>query len=140
MEEKYESIIGLPPPRSERHPPMSVLARAAQFAPFAALSGLEAAVIETQRVTQGRPELDEYEIERIDKKLREVSESLGEESYKLTVFVKDKRKSGGSILTLIDTVDRIDTVAQLLTLGSGRRIGFENVLKIEDVATPGGED
>ena len=140
MEEKYERIIDLSPPRSERHPPMSVLARAAQFAPFAALSGLEAAVLETQRVTQGRPELDEYEIERIDKKLREVSECLGEESYRLTVFVRDKRKSGGSILTLLDTVDRIDTVAQLITLGSGRRIGFENILKIEDAPALDGED
>ena len=140
MEEKYESIIGLPPPRSERHPPMSLLARAAQFAPFAALSGLEAAVLETQRVTEGRPELDEYEIERIDKKLREVSECLGEESYRLTVFVRDKRKSGGSILTLLDTVDRIDTVAQLITLGSGRRIGFENILKIDDAPALDGED
>ena len=140
MEEKYESIIGLPPPRSERHPPMSLLARAAQFAPFAALSGLEAAVLETQRVTEGRPELDEYEIERIDKKLREVNECLGEESYRLTVFVRDKRKSGGSILTLLDTVDRIDTVAQLITLGSGRRIGFENILKIEDAPALDCED
>ena len=132
MDERYKEIINIEPPEPRNHARMSSLARAAQFAPFAALSGFEGAVLEAARVTEKQIELDEYEIAELNGRLREIGSSADERTVKLTFFVKDKRKPGGSYVTLIDTVSKIDEIEQKLVTGMGQTVKFENIIKIEE--------
>lgn len=75
MNEKYERIIDKGPSRSPERKPMAPIDRAAQFAPFAALTGFESVIGEEARLTDRRIELDDYEIERLDSKLRFILET-----------------------------------------------------------------
>jgi hypothetical protein len=131
MEEKYEKIINLPPPTSVSHPRMSRLDRAAQFAPFAALSGYGDAVAETSRLTDRQIELDEGEIERLNRTLVYISSHLGSTEVLVTYFVPDRRKSGGKYLTERATVTHLDGEGGIMTLSCGRDIPFDKILKIE---------
>ena len=129
-DDKYNALLKCSPPASLVHPPMSNSDRAAQFAPFAALSGFEGAVIETARVTEFEKELDEYEIERINRRL--LSLSLGDTVVKITFFCPDRRKKGGNYLSVTDTVNSLDPIGQKLVTGTGITILFCNILAIED--------
>lgn len=95
---KYNSIMGLPHHVSAKHRHMSMTERAAQFSPFAALNGYEDAVSETARLTDGRPDLDEYERDAIDRKLREIMESDEDLPVTLTYFRPDAKKSAGGCI------------------------------------------
>ena len=130
---KYDAIIGLPHHVSSKHKHMSMTARAAQFSPFAALSGYEDAVSETARLTDGRIDLDEYEKEEIDRKLREVIESSDELSVTLTYFRPDAKKSGGAYLTLTGEISDIDEVARVIIMDSGARIPVTDIVGIDIV-------
>ncbi|MBO5101430.1 MAG: hypothetical protein J6C39_02760 [Clostridia bacterium] len=131
MEEKYEKIINLPPPTSASHPRMARLDRAAQFAPFAALSGYGDAVAETARLTDRQIELDEGEIERLNRTLTYLSSHLGSTEVLVTYFVPDRRKSGGKYLTERAAVARLDCESGIMTLSCGTDIPFDKILKIE---------
>ena len=97
MSGKYGDIINLPHPTSLNHPRMSLHDRAAQFSPFAALTGHHTAIAETGRLTDQRIELDESEIARVDAALQHLQELLPERpTVSITYFVPDERKSGGS--------------------------------------------
>ena len=74
MSGQYDDIIRLPHPDSPKHPRMSLYDRAAQFSPFAALTGHSAAIAETGRLTDQRMELDEYEMARVDAELQRLQE------------------------------------------------------------------
>ena len=97
----YDDIINLPHHVSESHPPMSYHDRAAQFSPFAALSGFEGAVKETARLTEQKLELDEGEKMLLDEKLQLIRLMLPERPFiTVTWFVPDERKKGGSYQTV----------------------------------------
>ena len=106
---KYDDIINLPHHVSQKHRRMSLLDRAAQFAPFAALSGYEEAVIETRRLTDKRRALDESEKEKLNARLQLVKDYLeAKPIVEITYFVPDERKSGGAYIT--STGDRKSVV------------------------------
>ena len=111
MSGQYDDIIRLPHPDSPRHPRMSLYDRAAQFSPFAALTGHSAAIAETGRLTDQRTELDEYEMARVDAELQRLQELLpSRPTASITYFVPDERKNGGSYQTVTGEVKRIDAV------------------------------
>ena len=132
MDNKYLPLLALSPPTSLTHPRMSGVDRAAQFAPFAALSGLEGAVVEAARITESRIELDEYEIERLDRCLQSLAEESHPPRVRITYFQPDRTKKGGRYITLTDTVDRVDPIEQMLLTSDGVRIAFADIVGIDD--------
>lgn len=128
---KYDSIINLPHHVSAKHKHMSLTERAAQFSPFAALNGYEDAVSETARLTDGRVDLDEYEKEEIDRKLREIMESDEDLPVTLTYFRPDAKKSGGAYLTLSGKVSDIDEVERVVIMESGARIPVTDIVGVD---------
>ena len=135
MNEKYEKIINLPHHVSENHPPMSRLDRAAQFAPYSALSGYEDAVEETARLTDSKIELDEYEKEKINATLTDLIASPIGTKVKITFFRPDKRKKGGAYVTLLGEFDRVNEIERKILLVCGKEIKLDDIteLRIIDV-------
>lgn len=130
----YDDIINLPHHRSIVREHMSLHDRAAQFAPFAALSGHEEAIEETARLTDDQMILDESTVERINGKLYELSGHLSEKrEVSVTYFVPDATKSGGAYLTDVGTINKIDAIEQLLIMDSGMKIKMDRIVRIEDV-------
>ena len=128
------AIIDLPHPTSQNHPRMSLHDRAAQFSPFAALTGHHAAIAETGRLTDRRIELDESEIARVDAELQHLQELLpGRPTVSITYFVPDERKNGGSYQTVTGEVKRIDAVAGMIQMTDRREIPIEDVFSVEIV-------
>lgn len=133
MNEKYEMIINMQRPRNENHPKMPRLDRAAQFAPYAALSGYEDAVEETARLTEGKIELDEGEIEKINSTLTRLLASPPDTKVKLTFFRPDKKKAGGAYVTISGEIAKIDETKGEITLIGGMPIPFTNLLEIYEI-------
>ena len=113
---------------------MSLHDRAAQFAPFAALTGYEASIREQMRQTVQRIELDEYEIERLNGKLQLLAEHLGEIKVAITYFIPDERKSGGAYVTKVGRVKELDTHHKTVLLQDKTSIPMEEIINIEEVA------
>ena len=108
---KYEDVINRQHPTSKIHPRMSRTNRAAQFAPFAALTGYEESIEETARLTDRRIELGEDEIAEINEKLNFIQEHIKERpKVTITYFQPDERKDGGEYVTVTGRVRRIDEV------------------------------
>ena len=106
---KYDGIINLPHHTSPKRLRMSMLDRAAQFSPFAALTGYDSAIKETARLTEERIELDENEQEALDVQLQIIREHLKEKpEITVTYFQQDVRKAGGAYLSLTGNVKQID--------------------------------
>lgn len=127
--EKYIGILDHEHHVSTRHPRMSAGDRAAQFAPFAALTGYEDVIHETGRLTDSRIEMDELRASRLDASLAEIVERIGERPpVTLTVFEKDPRKKGGRYTVLEGNVRTMDPVSRTLTL-----VG-EQVVSLDDIA------
>lgn len=130
--EKYDDIIHLPHPISEKHPRMPMLDRAAQFSPFAALTGYEEAIYETGRLTEEKTELGEEEKAILDRKQRLLLEKLDERpALTVTFFVPDEKKSGGRYITKTGNLKRIDLIQQWMLLTDGTKISLEDVKSIE---------
>lgn len=127
---KYDDIINLPHHVSTTHPQMSRQDRAAQFSPFAALTGYDAAVKETARLTDRRMELDEYEKTALDEKLKEALK-YPEEEITITYFRPDERKAGGSYLTVRSKVRKIKEYERLIVLEDGTKIPLDDISEIE---------
>lgn len=128
---KYDKIIDLPRHVSYRHPPMSMVNRAAQFSPFAALSGYEDAVIETARLTDVKIELTEDSRAELDRKQQRLMELTAEHpEVTVTFFVPDKKKNGGSYQTITARFKGIDSVECVLRLTDGSRIALDNILDL----------
>lgn len=131
-EHKYDDIIHLPHPVSARHPQMSLLDRAAQFAPFAALTGHEAAIKETARLTEERVELDENAKEMLDERLQMIRENLsGKPEVTFTYFKPDEKKNGGAYLTVTGRVKKIDGYEHQILLEDGTVLDMEELVGIE---------
>ena len=131
----YDDIIDLPHPTSKRHPPMPVADRAAQFAPFAALTGYEDAIEEAARLTDEQEELGEDAKQELNEKLRLLM-ACAEQHPELTVtyFEPDAKKAGGRYVTFTGCLKRIQVVAQTIEFTSGRKIPIASVLDIESNA------
>ena len=133
MNEKYEKIINMKRPLSGKHQPMSNHDRAAQFAPYSALSGYEDAVEETARLTDSKTELDEYEKERIGSTLTSLLSASPDTKITMTFFRKDKKKKGGAYVTVTGEIGKIDEIKQEITLIGGIPISFDNILDINEI-------
>ena len=134
MSGKYDDIISLPHHISIKRPQMTRSARAAQFAPFAALVGLDDEMEETARLTDTKPELEEAEKEKINRILLEIRDNPQKETaVELTFFRPDGRKDGGAIITRPCTVRRIDEIERKLILIDRSEIEFENILSIKTI-------
>ena len=123
---KYEDIIHLPHPISKRHPQMGTKERAAQFAPFAALTGHGAAIEEAARVTEAKRELAEDVKERLDEMLERMTEGT---HIRLTYIYKDSYKEGGSYKELTGKVRRLKENTRTLILDTG----VEMEIPLEDI-------
>ena len=122
MSGTYDDIIALPHPEPRTHPRMSLHDRAAQFSPFAALTGHSAAIAIT---------LDESEIARVDAALQRLRELLPQApAVSITYFVPDERKAGGSYQTVTGTARRIDTANGVLLLTDQRAIPIPDILDV----------
>ena len=132
MSGKYDDIIHLPHPDSPKHPRMSLYDRAAQFSPFAALTGHGAAIAETGRLTDQRVELDEYEMARVDAELQRLQELLpGRPTASITYFVPDERKDGGSYQTVTGEVKRINSVKGLIQMMGRKSISIKDIIAVK---------
>ena len=134
MEKKrYDDIIDLPCPTSERHPRMARGGRAAQFAPFAALSGYEDAISEAERLTLRDRELGEDAIERLERWQRVLSAIVDvKPRLRLCYFEPDKKKKrGGNYVTLEAKLCGFSEAEKSITLEDGTRVKIENIKSIE---------
>ena len=134
----YTDIINLPHHVSEIHPPMSLYNRAAQFSPFAALTGYEEQVDEVARFTLCRPELSSDEKELLNEKLRILESCLCDTpSVSVTYFLPDKLKSGGAYMVHRGKVKKIDIYLEKLVfcdkngISSRTEIPFDSIISIE---------
>lgn len=111
---------------------MPALDRAAQFSPFAALTGHGAAISETARLTDQRPELDETKKEELDGRLQFIRECLSmEPEIAITYFVPDARKEGGSYLHTIGKVKKLDNTGRKVIMADGTAIPMDDIYEIE---------
>lgn len=131
MAENYDDIINLPHYISKKHRPMPREARAAQFAPFAALTGYESDVNEAARYTGKRRELGEYETERLNRRINEIRNGIhGSTEVIITYFKPDEKKAGGEYLNIGGRVRKIDDYGRTLTLTSGALIPLDDISEI----------
>ncbi len=126
---QYQDMLDVPHHVSPSRPRLPIPARAAQFAPFAALTGHEAAIKERARLTRQRPQLDEEEKGRINRILLELKEKPG--FIRLTYFCPDRRKEGGSLVQVSGKVRRLDQDGKRLVMEDGARIPFEDIVEVE---------
>ncbi|MCR4852220.1 MAG: YolD-like family protein [Prevotella sp.] len=132
MKEDYSDIINLPHHVSKNHPQMSMMARAAQFAPFAALTGYDAVIHETARHTDKQVELGEYDNERLNRKFAELMDIVHEHPEVTVAYFKpDKCKAGGAYLTVSHRLKKIDTYEQFLILDDDSRIPIADIVDIQ---------
>ncbi len=130
--EKYDDIINMKRPVSVKHPPMPMSDRAAQFSPFAALTGYDAAISETARLTETALELDESTKAVFNEKLKIIKAHLSEvPEVTITYFQPDERKSGGSYVAATGTIKKIDEYKQEIVMMDGSKIPVENISEIE---------
>lgn len=128
---KYDDIISLPHHVSPVHPPMPVGDRAAQFAPFAALTGYEEAVEEAARLTDNRTELNRDRIEELDRELRRLKEHIKERPKAEIIFFKpDERKAGGAFVTAYGEVKKIDEYLGKVIMEDGSIIPIGDIYEI----------
>lgn len=129
---KYDDIINLPHHVSTKRPQMSMIDRAAQFSPFAALTGYDAAIKETGRLTDERIVMDEGSLERLNRKFQFLVERMDEQpEVTFTYFKPDDRKKGGAYVTVTGSVKKVDLYERILILRDGVKIPMDEVYTIE---------
>lgn len=153
MKDNYEDIINLERPISQNHPHMTNADRAAQFSPFAALTGYEEVISETGRLTERRIELEEYEKSILDEKLRRLKDKLGRLDDKherlddkpgrlkdksegdckasITYFREDMFKTGGAYITATGVIKKFDEYERVLIMQDSGRIDINDIINIE---------
>lgn len=132
MKNPYEDIINLPHYQSRTRAHMPVAARAAQFAPFAALTGFDAKVNETARLTDCRLELTEGRKEELNRLLLALQDALpNAPEIKATYFVPDRRKAGGAYVTAQGRPRRLDLLQRAILLENGTAIPLPDLYALE---------
>ena len=129
--ESYEDILYLEHHVSKKHPQMSIYNRAAQFAPFAALSGHGEAIAETARLTEGKIELDDYEKLKLNEKVYILQERIAEvPEVCITYFCPDEKKTGGTYLTISQGLKKICPQERLLIMADDTKIRMEDIFEL----------
>lgn len=132
IKSKYDEIMGLPHHVSRTRPQMPMSDRAAQFAPFAALTGYDSAIKETGRLTDEKIELDEEALTTLDMKYQFLIDALDDEpEVTITYFQPDERKAGGKYVSATGTVKKVDDFERRITMRDGAKIPMDNVLSID---------
>lgn len=128
----YDDIINLPHHVSASHPQMLIANRAAQFSPFGALTGYDAAIKETARLTDEQIELEEHEIDKLDRKLNLLFERMDDHpKVTVTYFQPDGRKKGGAYVEMAGAVKKIDDVERVIVLMNGARIPIASIIDVD---------
>ena len=128
----YDDIINLPHHISKMRPQMSMIDRAAQFSPFAALTGYDAAIKETGRLTTEKIELDDEALNNLNTKFQILFERLDEQpDIAITYFKPDETKSGGAYLTTTDKIKKVDEYERIITTANGTKIPMDDVTNLE---------
>ena len=128
---KYDSIINLEHHKSKKHPLMSLYARSAQFAPFAALTGYEEAVVETAREVGERIEIDEELKAILDGKIQMLLEQIKKKpEVVFTYFVSDLTKDGGAYINITGIIKKIDIYTQTIILEDKTEIPISDIIDI----------
>ena len=129
----YNDIIDSSYPFKLKNPRMSISNRAAQFSPFAALSGYEAAIRETARLTSRRIELGEDSIIQLNEQLKRIMGSLDEQQkVSITYFVADEKKLGGEYVKATGEIKKIDKFERTVIMGDKTIIPIADILEIEE--------
>ena len=129
---KYGDIINLPHHVSSTRPQMSMIDRAAQFSPFAALTGYDAAIKETGRLTDEKIEMDEEALNILNMKFQVLVDSMDDEpEVTFTYFKPDERKAGGAYLTASGVVKKIDDFERMIVMRNGTKIPMDDVLDFD---------
>ena len=143
-EERYRDLIGMEHHRSSKHPHMSMRDRAAQFSPFAALTGYDEEIDEAARLTSDRLELDEAQMELISSELTRAAKALEknrregraeEPAARITYFVPDVRKQGGEYVTAETEIKKIDPLKRTLVLSGGETIKIDDIYELKMLGT-----
>ena len=128
---KYDDIINMPRHISKKHPQMSLEARSAQFAPFAALTGYDEQIEETSRITCQKKELNEELKEILNEKLQIIQEKIDTKpEITVTYFIDDLKKNGGEYVTITGKVRKIDKNKQLIVLEDKKTILISDIVEI----------
>ena len=130
---KYDDIINMPHYQSKKHPQMSIYMRAAQFSPFAALTGFEEQTEETARLTDERIELDENKRAELDEKLNELMsyDNLMDVQVRITYFEEDLLKSGGKYRKVHVNIKKIDAISRCIVLDDRSKILIDDIYDID---------
>ncbi len=132
MTGKYDDIINLPRHVSSKRPPMSAINRAAQFSPFAALTGYDSAIKETARLTDQRVELDQYTKDILNHSLQILADRIKENpEIAITYFQPDAKKNGGVYVTVTGTSKKIDKYERVVIMTDDTVIPIEEIISIE---------
>ena len=132
MMNPYDDIINLPHHTSTSRPRMSAHDRAAQFSPFAALTGYDSAITETARLTDTRVELDEYSKADLSERLCIIQDQMDQQpEVSITYFQPDKMKSGGAYITAIGCVKKIDEYERTVVMRDATKIPIDDISEID---------
>ena len=132
VKDLYEDIINLPHHVSKTRPQMSMIDRAAQFSPFAALTGYDAAIKETGRLTDEKIEMDEEALSILNMKFHLLVDSLADEpEITFTYFKPDERKAGGAYIDVTGKVKKVDDFERLIVMQNGTKMPMDDILNIE---------
>ncbi len=132
MTRAYDDIINLPHHVSAAHPHITTIDRAAQFSPFAALTGYEAAIKETARLTGERVKLDEHMKDALSDRLQIIADRMKEHpEIAITYFQPDAKKNGGAYVTAISTAKKIDKYERVVVMTDGTAIPIDEIISID---------
>ena len=137
----YDDIKNMTRPQYPDLPPMPVHDRAAQFSPFAALVGYEDAVEETERLTDSRREMEQDEINELNARLQELSDRLQDRpKIRVTFFIRDKKKEGGSYASKVGNVRTIDRFNNVILFADGASVPVRDMYSIVFIKEGGSAD
>lgn len=132
MTEAYDDIIKLPHHVSVTHPHMSAIDRAAQFSPFAALTGYDSAIKETARLTSERVELGEYMKDALNDRLQIIADRIKERpEIEITYFQPDAKKKGGAYVTAVGSAKKIDEYERVIIMTDGTAFPIDEIISID---------
>ena len=132
MTDAYDDIINLSHHVSATRPHMTTLDRAAQFSPFAALTGYDSAIKETARLTDKRVELDEYTKDALNNRLQIIADRIKEHpKISITYFEPDTKKDGGAYVTAIGMVKKIDEYRRVVIMTDGKTVPIDEIINID---------
>ena len=139
---KYDDIINLPHHQSLTHPHMGLAERAAQFSPYSAVTGYDALVKETARLTDRKIDLSEEDLEMLDRKLRVLQEAsvAGQRpTAAITYFVPDEKKDGGSYQTITGKIRSVNLIAKTVIFYADNELSPGEIIKTGDIISISGE-